>query len=170
MNRIVASFLVDPSAWEQFRALCADVSETPDTALRDLIRKEIRRRKRGKARKSESPDERLLDRLRRLVADALTEARDWEGYRSALQARGLGLAPKGGGLVLFDLATRRELAKASAVGPGYLPLVRRFRAALPGHPHEARAEAVLSRPDTRVAADRGAAADDPDDIDLIEPF
>ncbi|WP_102224010.1 hypothetical protein [Acidimangrovimonas sediminis] len=172
MDRIVASFHVDAAAWAEFRALCSAASETPDTALRNLLRLEIRRRTRRRTRRSEAPDEALLDRLRRLVAEALENSTDWQGYRCALRDRGLDIAPKGGGLVVRSAADGRELAKASLVGPGYLPLVRRFGAPMPGHPQTRLAAIAMGEPPRAHGCtdiDGGPEDDPDDDFDLIEP-
>ena len=118
-------------------------AETPDTALRELLRLEIQRRHRRRARRDDVIDEPLLACQRLLVAEAVAEAQDWAGYRAALVRCELDITPGGGGLILVDHPSGRALAKGSLVGPGCLRLVRGFGAALPGHPHRAQAQNVL---------------------------
>jgi hypothetical protein len=139
MEATEARFACDARQWRDFLDLCGARDETPGTVLRDLIRLHLQRHARRKARSGEAVDERLLGRLRLLVAEALAEAESWGGLQAALARRGLRYAPKGGGLVLADLETGRELCKGSQVGPGYLALARRFGGGYPGHP---RPEAV----------------------------
>ncbi|WP_284163787.1 hypothetical protein [Frigidibacter sp. SD6-1] len=145
-------FLCDRGQWQRFTALCRDADQTPGTVLRDLIRLEIQRRERRAARSDEVIDERLLGRLRLLVAEALVEASSWAEAQARLRARGLGYAPKGGGLVLIDAETGEVLCKGSEAGPGYLDLVRRFGAGFPDHPRPGLAlTALLQGRNTRPA-------------------
>jgi hypothetical protein len=139
-------FHCDDALWQRFLRLCHDRDETPGAVLRDLIRLEVQRCARRKARSDEVIDERLLVRLRLLVAGALVEARDWPSLQAALRRRGLRYAPAGGGLNLVDAATGEPLAKASQVGPAYLALSRRFGAGFPGHPNTAIAARALTPP------------------------
>jgi hypothetical protein len=127
-------FNCDDTLWMRFAALCKARDETAGAVLRDLVRLEVKRHDSRKARNDEVIDERLLVRLRLLVAEALAEAQDWSTLQTALRQRGLGFVPSGGGLVVVDAATGEGLAKASQVGPAYLDLVRRFGVGVPGHP------------------------------------
>jgi hypothetical protein len=137
-------FHCDDLMWARFVALCRARDETPGAVLRDLVRLEVKRNENRKARSDEVIDERLLVRLRLLVAEALAEAESWGGLQSALRVRGLRFVPSGGGLVLTDLATGKPLAKSSEVGPAYLSLVRRFGAGFPGHPRPGLAMGALT--------------------------
>lgn len=139
-------FHCDDALWHRFAALCRARDEPPGAVLRDLVRLEVKRHEGRKARSDEVIDERLLVRLRLLVAQALAEAENWSGLQAALGRRGLRFVPAGGGLNLTDAATGAVLVKASRVGPAYLALVRRFGAGLPGHPHPGLAAQVLARP------------------------
>ena len=139
-------FHCDDVLWRRFTDLCRARDETPGAVLRDLVRLEVKRHDARKARSDEVIDERLLVRLRLLVAEALVEAQDWSTLQSALRQRGLRFIPAGGGLVLTDLATGKSLAKSSQVGPAYLTLVRRFGAGFPGHPRPGLAVQALARP------------------------
>jgi len=139
-------FHCDDVLWRRFTDLCRARDETPGAVLRDLVRLEVKRHDARKARSDEVIDERLLVRLRLLVAEALAEAQDWSTLQSALRQRGLRFIPAGGGLVLTDLATGKPLAKSSQVGPAYLTLVRRFGAGFPGHPRPGLAVQALARP------------------------
>ena len=121
-------FGCDLALWRRLERLCAAADETPGSVLRDLVRLEVQRRERAGARRREAPDERLLVRLRLLVAEALAEAQDWPGLQDALSRRGL---------VLAEATTGATLCKGSEAGPGYSALIRRFRAPFPGHRHTA---------------------------------
>jgi predicted transcriptional regulator len=150
-------FHCDDALWRRFTDLCRARDETPGAVLRDLVRLEVQRSARRKARSAEGIDERLLVRHRLLVAEALVEARDWPGLQAALRRRGLRYEPAGGGLNLIDIETGDVLAKASRVGPAYLDLVRRFHAGFPGHPNPGIAAGVLAGPDLTPPAPSSAA-------------
>lgn len=139
-------FQCDDVLWARFVALCHQRDETPGAALRNLVQLEVKRHDSRKARRNEVPDERLLVRLRLLVAEALSVSESWAQLQTALGERGLTFTPSGGGLVLTDLATGAALAKSSQVGPAYLDLVRRFRTGFPGHPLPGLAIRALARP------------------------
>lgn len=139
-------FQCDDVMWARFVALCRARDETPGAVLRDLVRLEVKRVDSRKARRNEVPDERLLVRLRLLVAEALAASESWGQLQRALGERGLKFTPSGGGLILTDLATGATLAKSSQVGPAYLDLVRRFRSGFPCHPLPGLAIRALARP------------------------
>jgi len=139
-------FHCDDALWQRFVALCRERDETPGAVLRDLVRLEVKRNAARKARSAEGIDERLLVRLRLLVAEALVEADSWGQLQAALARCGLRYAPAGGGLNLVDATTGKTLAKASEVGPAYLALARRFRAAFPRHPNAGLVAQALSPP------------------------
>jgi len=139
-------FHCDDVLWRRFERLCRDRDETPGAVLRNLVRLEVQRSERRQARSAEGIDERLLVRLRLLVAEALAQSESWGQLHAALGQRGLRFVPSGGGLVLTDLATGRTLAKSSEVGPAYMALVRRFGSGFPGHPQPGIAAQALARP------------------------
>lgn len=140
-----ALFLCDDVLWARFLALCRARDETPGAVLRDLVRLEVKHHDSRKARRDEVIDERLLVRLRLLVAEAFAVSENWGQMQSALRDRGLRYEPAGGGLNLVDAATGEPLAKSSQVGPAYLALVRRFGAGFPGHPRPGLAAQALAR-------------------------
>jgi len=115
-----ALFHCDDVLWRRFERLCRERDETPGSVLRTLVRLELQRCERRKARSDEVIDERLLVRLRLLVAEALVVSESWGQLQRALGERGLKFAPSGGGLVLLDSATDEPLAKSSQVGPAYM--------------------------------------------------
>jgi hypothetical protein len=139
-------FHCDDVLWRRFEMLCRDRDETPGAVLRDLVRLEVKRHDSRKARSDEVIDERLLVRLRLLVAEALAVSESWGQLQRALGDRGLKFVPSGGGLLLVDATTGENLAKSSQVGPPYLDLVRRFGAGFPGHPRPGLAVQALARP------------------------
>jgi hypothetical protein len=151
-------FLCDDALWRRFLALCRERDETPGAVLRNLVRLEVKRHDSRTARSAEGIDERLLVRLRLLVAEALVGAENWGQLQSALRARGLRFVPSGGGLVLTDLASGKPLAKSSQVGPAYMALVRRFGAGFPGHPNPGLAARALTPPAPASAVPGSAGA------------
>ncbi|WP_103258390.1 hypothetical protein [Tabrizicola aquatica] len=138
-------FHCDDVLWQRFTALCRARDETPGAVLRDLIRLEVKRAASRSARSDEVIDERLLVRLRLLVAEALAASESWGQLQVELGDRGLRFIPSGGGLLLADAATGAAVAKSSQVGPAYLDLVRRFGAGFPGHPRPGLATQALAR-------------------------
>lgn len=149
-------FQCDDALWQRFVAMCRDQDETPGAILRDLVRLEVQRVERRKARSDEVIDEPLLVRLRLLVAEALVEAGDWPSLQQALRKRGLRFVPAGGGLNLVDAASGDHLAKSSQVGPAYLALVRSFGAGFPGHPRPGLAAQALMQPAPPLAVRESA--------------
>jgi hypothetical protein len=110
-------FHCDDLLWRRFEMLCRERDETPGAVLRDLVRLEVKRHDSRKARSDEVIDERLLVRLRLLVAEALTVSESWGQLQRALGDRGLKFIPSGGGLLLVDATTGERLAKSSSVRP-----------------------------------------------------
>jgi hypothetical protein len=151
-------FHCDDALWRRFAALCHARDETPGAVLRELVRLEVKRHDGRKARSDEVIDERLLVRLRLLVAEALAISDSWGQLQTALRDRGLRFQPSGGGLILIDLASAAALAKSSQVGPAYLDLVRRFGTGFPGHPRPGLAAQVLRPPAPRSAVPGSADA------------
>jgi hypothetical protein len=151
-------FHCDDVLWRRFTALCRERDETPGAVLRDLVRLEVKRHDSRKARSDEVIDERLLVRLRLLVAEALAISESWGQLQMALRDRGLRFLPSGGGLILIDLASGDPLAKSSHVGPAYLDLVRRFGSGFPGHPRPGLAAQALTRP-APASGVRGSASE-----------
>ena len=139
-------FHCDDVLWRRFELLCRERDETPGAVLRDLVRLEVKRADSRKARRDEVIDERLLARLRLLVAEALAGSESWGQLQRALGDRGLRFVPSGGGLLLVDASTGDPFGKSSQVGPAYLDLVRRFGAGFPGHPRPGLAVQALARP------------------------
>jgi hypothetical protein len=124
-------FHCDDVLWRRCVAMCQERDETPGAVLRDLVRLDVKRADSRKARGAEGIDERLLVRLRLLVAEALAGSESWGHLHRLLAKRGLKFSPSGGGLVLTDLSTGEVLAKPSQAGPPYMALVRRFGTGFP---------------------------------------
>jgi len=138
------------------RALAAERDVTPGQVVRDLLQREMSR---GAAKRPNRADEQLVARLQRLLAPTMAEAISWADLHARLAAHGCELRPAGGGLTLHDSQGTR-LCKSSELGFAYSRLVRRFAAAMPGHPH--RMGHLLAK---------RAAGEDPDDpLVLIEPY
>ena len=79
------------------------------------------------------------------VSAAVDAALDWATLQARMDDAGLSYYPTGGGLIVIDAQTGEVIAKASDVGPSYGTLVRRFGAALPGHPNPDLAAEALAR-------------------------
>lgn len=73
--------------------------------------------------------------LRKHLARDIAIAQDWTDLQMRLAVHGYTFRPAGGGLALFRIKGNRRICKASAVGPAYRQLVRRFDAEFPGHRH-----------------------------------
>ena len=110
-------FHCDDLLWARFLALSKARGETRGSVLRDLVRLDVQRGERRKARSAKGIDERLLVRLRLLVAEALVVSESWGQLQKALAERGLAFVPAGGGLNLVDVETGEPLASSSQVGP-----------------------------------------------------
>lgn len=125
--------------------------------LRTALSEEIRRASRV-AKTPNRADEQLLAPLRVLVAADFGAACGWADLQSRLQAKGCALREAGGGLAVHSHPEGLRLCKASELGHSYSSLMRRFGRPFPGHAHRWLADRVLGPPE------------DPDDIELIEPF
>ena len=101
--------------------------------VRELLKKEINRQLSAKT--SNRTDERLVAALQALLARDIAEASGWADLSQRLARHGYGLAPSGGGLILIRSPCGSRVCKASELGFAYRTLVKRFQAALPGHPH-----------------------------------
>lgn len=63
-------------------------------------------------------------------------ARSWPDLINRLAIDGMELRPMGAGIGIYVSATGRHLCNAGAVGARYQTLVKRYGAAMPGHPHD----------------------------------
>ena len=70
-------FQCDDILWARFVAVSRARDETPGAVLGDLVRLEAKHHDSRKARRNDVPDERLLVRLRLLVAEALAVWESW---------------------------------------------------------------------------------------------
>lgn len=96
-------------------------------------------------------------RLQRALNPVFKTATDWDGLIARLARRNYTLRPVGAGLGLFSHPQGRHLCNTSTVGFQYRALVKRFGAAMPGHPHGAE---WVTRPPAEY--------DESADIELIE--
>lgn len=129
---------------ERVKRVCE--SEGTDVArfCAAAVERATRAVERRKAPAAAALSEATLAELRVKYAEAHAAARDWDGLHAALAAFGLAIAPAGGGLELRVRSSGARLAKASEGGPGYMALIRKFKAGMPGHPHVWIAERALS--------------------------
>lgn len=131
-NERVTILLGAPLAAET-RALAAEQDISPGQLIRDLLAKEVTRRR--KARPPVRADERLVAPLRARLAPDLAEAPTWPDLALRLAGKGYELREAGGGLALHDRRTGRRICKASELGFSYSRLMRRLDAPFPGHSH-----------------------------------
>ena len=103
--------------------------------VRQLLAKEVERRLNPKT--SNRPDEGLLTALKTLFARDMAEAAGWDDLAKRLERHGYELRPVGGGIVLYKKSCGTRVCKGSELGFAYRFLVKRFNAAMPGHPHGA---------------------------------
>jgi ATP-dependent DNA helicase RecQ len=68
------------------------------------------------------------------IEDALSDADGWSAFVGSLEAKGLTLVPKGGGLVVRDRRSGVDICKLSSLGFRYVDLIRKFGEGFPGHP------------------------------------
>ncbi|MGX9356282.1 hypothetical protein ACS3SW_14300 [Roseobacteraceae bacterium S113] len=105
-----------------------------DESLGHILRRALKNELRP-AKPRNCANEQLVARLQRRLARDMASATDWHDLEASLAREGFGIQPAGGGLILVD-ASGARLCKTSELGFGYAHLVRRFGAAMPGHPHK----------------------------------
>lgn len=71
-----------------------------------------------------------------IISGHITAARNWPDLINRLAVEGMELRPMGAGLGIHASATGRHLCNSATVGARYRTLVRRYGAAMPGHPHD----------------------------------
>lgn len=101
--------------------------------VRHLLAKEVARRLHPKP--SNRAADALVAALQALLARDFAEATGWRDLATRLARHGYELRPAGGGIALYKRSCGTRVCKGSEIGFGYGILVRRFRAAMPGHPH-----------------------------------
>lgn len=134
MDQDKVTFMVPPHLAEGLYAMADRRDVTPGQILRDLIARELKRS--SKAKTPVRADELLVARLQRLLAWDMASAASWSDLTARIERHGCELRPAGGGLTLHDLETGRRLCKASELGFPYIRFVKKFNAAMPGHPHQ----------------------------------
>ena len=85
-----------------------------------------------------------LQQLKRAVSVCWDRAATWRSFSKELAKHDLAVAPSGIGAGYVRLSTRRKLAVASDVGPGYRAMILRFGEGMPGHPYPGVAERALA--------------------------
>lgn len=113
--------------------LAREQDNTLGAVLRDLLKREISRRK--NARPPNRADEQLVAPLRARLASDFAYADGWDDLQQRLKKKGYVLRAAGGGLALHRWPEDQRLCKASELGFGYSALVNKFRASFPGHSH-----------------------------------
>ncbi|MEL7091683.1 MAG: hypothetical protein AAFN94_08115 [Pseudomonadota bacterium] len=145
---------IDIALQPTLRAAAEALARKRDVTLGHLVRQALEDElKRAVPKTRTCADEGLVARLQRLLAGDFAAATGWDDLDRALAAKGFAVQPAGGGLVVVDAGGKR-MCKSSELGFGYARLVRRFHAAMPGHPH--RMQHLLE--------------DDPEDFEVIKPF
>jgi ATP-dependent DNA helicase RecQ len=89
-----------------------------------------------------------------IIRDALSEATGWEALVAVLEAKGLALGPRGGGLVVMEANSGVDICKLSAIGIRYLNLIKKFGEGFPGHPAISLIERALSEQNSATAQAR----------------
>lgn len=112
--------------------------------VRVLLAKEVDRRLNPKT--ANRADETLVAALQALLARDMAEAADWDDLALRLRRHGYELRPAGGGIALHKKSCGTKVCKGSELGFAYRTLVRRFEAAMPGHPHGILGEAFVNQP------------------------
>lgn len=101
--------------------------------VRHLLAKEVARRLHPKT--SSRAEDALVAALQALLARDIAEAAGWDDLEQRLARHGYVLRPAGGGIALHKTSCGTRICKGSELGFAYGTLVRRFRAAMPDHPH-----------------------------------
>ena len=112
-------------------ALAHDV--TIGHLVRQMLTREVERRLDPKT--SNRADEGLVAALQALLAGDMALADGWDDLADRLARHGYALRPAGGGLTLYKLSCGTRVCTGSELGFSYRCLVKRFQAAMPGHPH-----------------------------------
>jgi len=117
----------------------SDVAQRQDVTIGHLVRKLLSKEvdRHLNAKTPNGADERLVAALQALLASEMALADTWEDLALRLADQGYELRPAGGGLTMHRRPCGRRLCKASELGFPYRKLVKRFRCAMPGHPHGA---------------------------------
>lgn len=112
--------------------------------VRKLLAKEVERRLNPT---TASPgDAGLVAALQTLLARDLAAAEGWDDLDARLAGHGYELRPAGGGLALHKASCGSRVCRGSDLGFAYRTLVRRFEAAMPGHPHGTLGETFVELP------------------------
>lgn len=101
--------------------------------VRQLLAREVQRRLHPKM--SNRADESLVVALQALLACDMAEASGWDDLDRRLARHGYTLRPAGGGIALHKRSCGTLVCKGSELGFAYPTLLRRFRMAMPDHPH-----------------------------------
>ncbi|MEM6758981.1 MAG: hypothetical protein AAF601_05830 [Pseudomonadota bacterium] len=145
---------VDIALQPTLRAAAEALARRRDVTFGHLVRHALEEELKRAAPKTRTrADEGLVARLQRLLAGDFAAATSWDDLDQSLAAKGFGVQPAGGGLVVVDAGGKR-MCKSSELGFAYARLVKRFQAAMPGHPNQMLHLLV----------------DDPEDFEVIEPF
>ena len=143
MDGIEIRIRLHPALHDAALDLCAEADITLGQLVRDLLSKEVSRRR--NARPPVRADERLVAPLRARLAPPLAAARNWTQAQESLRHLGYELREAGGGLALHAWPSGQRLCKASELGFSYARLIERFAAPFPGHAHDWLAKRVLNR-------------------------
>lgn len=135
MNNEIVTLKLSHRLLRDAGTVAAEQDVTIGHLVRQLLKKEVDRRLNAKT--SNRTDERLVAALQALLARDMAEALSWQDLAERLRRHGYELRPAGGGLTLHKCSCGTRVCKASELGFAYRSLVKRFEAAMPGHPHGA---------------------------------
>ncbi|MCV2866282.1 ribbon-helix-helix domain-containing protein [Defluviimonas sp. WL0075] len=128
MERTIA---LAPAAWSALDAIARAEGTTVSDLVRGCVHRDLSRRRRAKT--AGLPDERLIARLRALLADDFAYASGWGDLNRRLRAKGYVMIEAGEGVALAEAATGQRLCKGADLGYSHARLARRFHAPFPGH-------------------------------------
>lgn len=131
---------------EMLRA-CQDMAReadvTPGQIVRDLLAREISKRRRS--RPQIRAEETLLAPLRARLTRDLAMASGWDDLDQRLAAKGFEFRAAGAGLALFESPSGARVCKASELGYSHSRLAQRFGKPFPGLKHTWAAQRVQAQ-------------------------
>ncbi|WP_299414189.1 hypothetical protein [uncultured Sulfitobacter sp.] len=85
-----------------------------------------------------------------MLSGHIAAARSWPDLINRLAVEGMELRPMGAGLGIYITTTGRHLCNSATVGARYKTLVKRYGAAMPGHPHDMSNHLNSALPETGI--------------------
>ncbi|WP_209355161.1 hypothetical protein [Cognatishimia activa] len=117
-------FKLDQTVLDALEAEARSDRSTIADILRDAIRRDLRRRTKGKSAPTYDPN--VVAAMQRLLSRDFAMASGWQDLQDRIHEKGYALRASGGGLAVFDPTTQKRMAKASHFGTSAHMLARRF--------------------------------------------